>query len=122
MLSELLVKSIVKVQYRIKRHKVIQDRSIIRSMVMKSVSIDKDLVTSSIIRLEKCSFYYRKGIQKYWIDSNTAFLDYIARRFGQSVRVLLTVGKLVVIEVDESLLHKFKTEEDKKKYLEGLVY
>jgi len=34
-------------------------------MVMKSVSIDQYLVISSIIRLEKYSFYYGKGIQKY---------------------------------------------------------
>ena len=61
-------------------------------------------------------------MQKHWIDSNAAFLDYVGVRFYQSVKASLIAGELVVTEVDESLLPRFHTKEDMKKHLEDLEY
>ena len=60
-------------------------------------------------------------MQKDWTHSNSVFLDYAGMRFGQSARASLTVGELVVVEVDKTLMPKFETEEDKKEHLKGLM-
>ena len=44
------------------------------------------------------------------------FLDYVGRRFGQSVKASIEGGELVVTEIDDSVLPKFETEEDMKEH------
>ena len=46
----------------------------------------------------------------------------IARKFGQSTKVSLLVGILVINKVDTSKLPKFKTKEEKAVYLASLEY
>ena len=74
------------------------------------------------IVLEKYCFYYGKGIQINWMESNKVFMDYVGCTFGQSIKALLIAGELVVIEVDESLLLKFETVETKKDYLSKIKH
>ena len=47
-------------------------------------------------------------------------MDYVGSKYGQSAKASIIAGKLVVTEVNKSLLKKFKTKEDQKKYLAGL--
>ena len=72
--------------------------------------------------LEKCCFFYSKGMQDNWIESSNIFLDYVESNFGQSVKALLIEGELVVTEVDESLIPKFETAEAEVDYLSKLKY
>ena len=44
------------------------------------------------------------------------------KKYGQSTKVLLTKGRLVVIEVDRKLLLKFKTKDEKDKYVADLEF
>ena len=60
------------------------------------------------------------GIKKQWVERNIFFLDCIGSRFGQSTRASLGAGEMVVSEVYETVISKFKTEEENKMHLEGL--
>ena len=72
--------------------------------------------------LDKCHFYYGHEMRKQWVEINREFLKYVGARFGQSVRALLASGEIVITEVDEDLLPKFKTPEDKQNHLDGLEF
>jgi len=84
--------------------------------------VEKISMTATAIELEKCCFYYGKGMQNNWMESNRVFMDYIGCTFGQSVKASLIAGELVVTEVDESLLPKFVTAEAEKDYLSELKH
>ena len=61
-------------------------------------------------------------MQKQWFESNGIFLNFVGVKYGQSVRASLETGRIIVTEVDEKLLPKFKTANDEKTYLESLAY
>ena len=75
---------------------------------------------SDLTNLEKCSFYHSNGMQKQWVESNCVFLNYLGSKFGQIVRVSLVAGKVIETEVDEDLILKLKSPEEKKKHVDGL--
>ena len=52
--------------------------------------------------------------RKTWLRVAQPFLDYAGEKFGQSARSSLVAGKIVVSDVDEILLAKFKNEQAKK--------
>ena len=85
-------------------------------------SLRKPTVAVSVSGLEKCFFYYGHGMQKHWAKSDTTLINYIGSKYGQSVKVSLTTGELVVTEMAETLLPKFKTAEEKKTHLSSLEY
>ena len=74
------------------------------------------------IGLDKITFFCGKGMQRNWIEMNVKLLDYVGSKYGQSAKVSLEVGEMVVTEVDESLLPKFKTEAEKDEHLKKLEY
>ena len=76
----------------------------------------------SIPGLEKCKFVYGMGMQKVWVESNRLFLNYVAAKYGQSVKASLLAGDIVVTEIDEDIIPKFDTEEAEKEHLAGLKY
>ena len=47
-------------------------------------------------------------------------MDYVGNNFSQSVKVSMLSRNMIVTEVDDKLIPKFKTEEDKKMHVEGL--
>ena len=49
-------------------------------------------------------------------------MDYVGNKFGQSMKVLMLVGRMIVTEVDEKLIPNFETEEDKRKHVDELEY
>ena len=75
------------------------------------------MIRANEVDLEKNYFYYGQGMQDKWIDSNNALLDYVGSKHGQSARASLVAETLIVTEVDEDLLPKFKTADDEKKHL-----
>ena len=77
-------------------------------MFDKEETSSKATGVNRVPSLEKYYFSYRAGMQKQWIESNSLFLDYVGRNYGQSMRASLQAGKLIVIEVDKSILLKFK--------------
>ena len=85
---------------------------------MWSIILDK----SDLSDLDNCSFYHGHGTQKQWVESEHMFLNYVGTKFGQSVRVSLVSGEVIVMELDEDLIPKLKTLEEKKKYFDGLEH
>ena len=85
-------------------------------------SLRKPTVAASVSGIEKCFFYYGHGMQKHWAKSDTTLINYIGTKYGQSVKVSLTTGELVVTDIYEKLLPKFKTEEEKKTHLSSLEH
>ena len=59
-------------------------------------------------------------MQKQWVEINSVFLDQIGSRFGQSAKVSIEAGELVVSEIDDSILTKFETEENMKDHVKKL--
>ena len=49
-------------------------------------------------------------------------MDYAGNKFGQSVKVSMLSDKMIVAEVDDKLIPKFKTEEDEKTHVETLEH
>ena len=62
------------------------------------------------------------GIQKQWVECKAKFLDYVSSRFGQSAKVSLDTGELIIAEVDKKYLQKFKTKEETEAYVKRLEY
>ena len=74
-------------------------------------------MTVNIVGLEKHYLYHGPGIQKTWMESSKIVLNYSASKNRQSLKAHLEGGEMVVTEVDESFLKKFKTEKDMKGFL-----
>ena len=74
----------------------------------------------SVSGLEKCKFHCGQGKQQNWVDNNAVLMDYAGNKFGQSVKVSMLSDKMIVAEVDDKLIPKFKTEYDKKMHAEAL--
>ena len=72
--------------------------------------------------LDKCKFDYGQGMHQNWVENNVVLMDYVGNKFGQSVKVSMLAGKMIVTEVDNKLIPKFKTEEDKKMCLDELEH
>ena len=51
-----------------------------------------------------------------WVESN-ASLSYIGSKYDQSTKACMLAREMIVTEVDETLLPKFKTDKDKMKHL-----
>ena len=49
-------------------------------------------------------------------------MDYVGSKYGQSVKALVIAGRLVITEVDKTVLKKFKTKDEQTKYLESLEF
>ena len=49
-------------------------------------------------------------------------MNYVGSKYRQSVRVSLQAGELVVMEVNETLLPKFKTVDEKKVFIGKLEF
>ena len=49
-------------------------------------------------------------------------INFVSDKCGHSVNASLEAGKLLVTEVDESLLCKFETEEEKTDYIVNMKY
>ena len=79
-------------------------------------------MTGNAAGLEKCCFFYDKSIQDNWAKSDRIFLNYAGSTCGQSTKVLLIEGELMVKEVDRSLFFKFKTEEAERDYLTKIKF
>ena len=85
--------------------------------------IDKPCSTTDKVSasgLEKCNFHCGQGMQKNWVDNNVALMDHVDNNCGQSVKVSMFDGKIIVTEVDDKLIPKLKTEADKKTHADGL--
>ena len=65
---------------------------------------------------------YRLGMQKEWAEISTTFMNHVGSEYGQSVKVSLMAGELVVVEIDEKLLPKFKRAEEKKERFTELEF
>ena len=76
----------------------------------------------NVTSLEKYYFYLSLEMQKKSLESNKTLLNFVSSKYRQSVKVSLEVGKLVVTKVDETLLHKFKTEKKNDDYLAALEF
>lgn len=87
----------------------------------KSV-IDKLATVSGATSIGKCEFIYNTDMQKQWIESSNQFLDYAGSKYSQSARSFLEAGKIVITEVDESVLVKFETEADIKAHAATLKH
>ena len=84
---------------------------------------DKPSIVGFPLGLDKCKFYCRNDMQNQWVEINTTIIfDCIVAKFCRRVKVSLIAGKLVVTEFDESMLPKFKKEEDKTSHLEKLEH
>ena len=83
-------------------------------------SRNKPTMTGNLVGLENYFFSFGEGMQKNWVDSNRAFLNHTGNKFGQSVKSYLMTGEIVVTDIDESLLPKFKTEVEKDDHLKRL--
>ena len=59
-------------------------------------------------------------MQQNWVDNNVVLIDCVGNKFGQSVKASMLSGKMTVTEVDDKLIPKFKTEDDKKMHTEVL--
>ena len=77
---------------------------------------------SKLLNKEKDSFFYGLGMQKNWVVVNQKFLDYVGSKYGQSAKASISAGKLVVTEIDKTILKKFKTKEEQTKCLESLDF
>lgn len=77
---------------------------------------------ATITGLEKFYFYYGVGIHRHWVDNNTTLLNYVSRKFGQSIKRSLTAGRMIVTEVDTKKLPNFKTEDEIKLHVKKLEY
>ena len=65
-------------------------------------------------------FHYGRGMKQNWAENKVVLLDYVVNKFGQSVEVSILSGKIIVTEVDNKLISKFKTEDDKNMHVEAL--
>lgn len=83
---------------------------------------NKPMMAVNVAGLEKHFFYHGPGIQRKWIETNKALLNFVASKYGQSVKVSLEVREMVVTEVNKSLLRKFKTKKEKTDYLATLEF
>ena len=63
---------------------------------MNNPDTEKLSSQSNTISLGKFSFNYGNVMHKQWAKRNNVFLCYFGSRFGQSVRVSLSVGEMVV--------------------------
>ena len=72
--------------------------------------------------LQKVKFYYGSGMKKNWVSVNENFLDNVGSKYGQSVRASLLTGKIIVTEVDNTILNKLKTKLEQTKNLESLEF
>ena len=77
---------------------------------------------SKLLNKEKDSFFHGLGMQKNQVIVNQKYFDYVGSKYGQSAKASIIAGKLVVTEVNKSLLKKFNTKDDQKKYLASLEY
>lgn len=83
---------------------------------------NKSNETIDIQGLSRCRFIYGPVMQKKWVEIKTILLNFIAAKFGQIVRSSFTAGKVIVTEVDDSILPKFKTKEEKEDHLGNLEF
>ena len=81
-------------------------------------AVNRPTMSVNIVGLEKSYFYFGQGMQKHWVKSRRAFLNYVVNKIGQSAKASLMEGDLVITEIVEDPLPKFKTEEEKKNHLE----
>ena len=72
--------------------------------------------------VEEYYFYNGPGIQKEWMESNKALLNLVSSKCRQSANASLEAGELVVTEIDESLLQKANTEEEKNDHMAKLIF
>ena len=63
--------------------------------------------------LETCWFYWGYGMQNHWVENNNTFTNCVRKKIGQYVKVSILEGELVVTELDDKLIPKFKIEADK---------
>ena len=77
---------------------------------------------SKLLNKEKDSFFHGPGMQKNWVIVNQKFLDYVGSKYGQSSKVSITAGKLVVTEIDKKILKKFKTKEEHENHMKTLNF
>ena len=78
--------------------------------------------SSKLLDKEKDNFFHGPGMQKNWVIVNQKYLDYIGSKYGQSAKASLIAGKLVVTEIDTSVLKRFKTKDEQTKYLDSLEF
>ena len=89
-------------------------------MTERNFTSNKKKMEVTTTGLEKCYFYYGAGMQRHWVDNNTTFLNYVSRKFVQSVKRSLTDGRIIVTEVYTKKLPKFKTEDEMKLHVKKL--
>ena len=77
---------------------------------------------SKLFNKEKDSFFYGPGMQKNWVVVNQMFLDYVGSKHSQSAKASVVARRLVVTEVDKTVLKKFKTKEEQTKFLDSLDF
>ena len=93
------------------------------SNVLEDPSINDKLVTlTGTASLDKRKLIHGAGVQRWWVESNSKFLDVIGSRYAQSVKASLEAGEVIVTEVDESLLPKFNTDDEMKAHVQGLKF
>ena len=92
-------------------------------MIGKGLLSGKPEMKANITGLDdKYFFYYGIGMQKQWVDTNKALMNFIASKCGQSVKASIEEGTLVVIEMDDSIMPRFDAEEEEKAYVTGLKH
>ena len=79
-------------------------------------------MTVNVTGSEKHCFCHGPGMQNKWMESSKALLNFVSSKYGQSTNASSHAGQSVVTEVDESLLRKFKTENEKTDYLDKLEF
>ena len=77
---------------------------------------------SKLLDKEKDSFFHGPGMQKNWVIVNQKCLDYAGSKHGQSAKATLIAGKLVVTEIDSSVLKRFKTKDEQEKCFNSLEF
>jgi len=90
--------------------------------INKILNQNKLTMAVNVASLENHFFYHGPEMQKKWIETNKALLNFVASKYGQSVKVSLEVREMVVTEVNKSLLRKFETEKEKTDYLATLEF
>ena len=61
-------------------------------------------------------------MKKNWVSVNENFLDNVGSKYGQSSRASLLTGKIIVTEVDNTILNKLKTKLEQTTNLESLEF
>ena len=83
---------------------------------------NKLVSTILITSFDKFFFSYGISMQKKQVDNNNIFLDLVSTKYRPSMKVLLEARELVVTEINESILLKFKTKAAIYEYLKSLQF